>query len=649
MLGRAVLAAAAVVAVLVSLAVVSGNSTSAAANASGGRKLRGPLKGGGRGGREAPSCRRPTPLDPKTVYNLGCRRFKWMCIDQQQFISYDPRYDPARSTERLPYFDVTDIVYNWPNPWGNGDKFLRGRGLPVPPVEIRANSSQEPSPDLQHPRFNSCVFPLVLWQSITSITFITTINNNIPLTIILSPSSTSPSLSSSYQRRPSNGGKWRNRPRWMFNVGEVFEASYVRLYDEFMAGRVDPRMTLVMATPHGLRLPPFVSLFFNALFEPQVTTLADLSRRPVGCPSSSGCSSSSSQAIKVGSNDITTSNSSSTTSSTTSYSSSSRSLQSPPRSTSPPAGEEYPVRCFEKLYMCKVKNRKDSGGGHCAAGTHLLHHYHSRGQLPLVTDLFDAEGADRDTLKVVLASRPNATGRAILNEDELLYECNRLDLDLNLDLGSGLETETNAEVESRRATAAAAAAGPLSSRNRWRRRVKCVVHVFGRDLLYDLALAKVCMCRTAAAADGHLRKSTMIQVTDVLVATHGAAGYHSFYMSAGSSLVEVMPYKFPAQWANQYYAKMLEYEKKAANSLPSDFEDSAVFRNEFLHRERHVRLPWGALRRHLISIAQVSGRPMSYKDVYIAGKHSISDTLKLVPSVPDTEGKGWLSYTGPTS
>eukprot|EP00198_Chlamydomonas_reinhardtii_P005594 XP_001694930.1 predicted protein [Chlamydomonas reinhardtii] len=73
------------------------------------------------------------------------------------------------------------------------------------------------------------------------------------------------------------------------------------------------------------------------------------------------------------------------------------------------------------------------------------------------------------------------------------------------------------------------------------KRVKCVAHVFGRDIMYDLALA---------------------QAIDVLVATHGAAGYHSFFMSRGASFVEVMPFHFTPQWANIYYARMLENDKK---------------------------------------------------------------------------------------
>ena len=46
------------------------------------------------------------------------------------------------------------------------------------------------------------------------------------------------------------------------------------------------------------------------------------------------------------------------------------------------------------------------------------------------------------------------------------------------------------------------------------------------------------------------------------MATHGAAGYHSFFMSRGASFVEVLPLGFGAKWANVYYARMLELDKK---------------------------------------------------------------------------------------
>ena len=47
---------------------------------------------------------------------------------------------------------------------GNGDKFERGKDIHVPGVVIRVNTSEEASPDLQHPVFSACTRPIVLWQ-----------------------------------------------------------------------------------------------------------------------------------------------------------------------------------------------------------------------------------------------------------------------------------------------------------------------------------------------------------------------------------------------------------------------------------------------------------------------------------------------------
>ena len=46
---------------------------------------------------------------------------------------------------------------------GNGDKFTNGRNLKPSPFVLRANTSEEASPDLQSPVFSRCTHPLVLW------------------------------------------------------------------------------------------------------------------------------------------------------------------------------------------------------------------------------------------------------------------------------------------------------------------------------------------------------------------------------------------------------------------------------------------------------------------------------------------------------
>lgn len=56
-----------------------------------------------------------------------------MCIDQQQFVTYDPAFDPRVSTAKPPQFDVKDMVYNWPNPTGAQGPGSTGAGCNVTP------------------------------------------------------------------------------------------------------------------------------------------------------------------------------------------------------------------------------------------------------------------------------------------------------------------------------------------------------------------------------------------------------------------------------------------------------------------------------------------------------------------------------------
>ncbi|KAG2488926.1 hypothetical protein HYH03_012548 [Edaphochlamys debaryana] len=499
----------------------------AAALANTGASL-GPGRGGGGGGpgagagalqrrrSAAGSCVAPKPLSQVLLNRWGCQQYRWMCVDQQQFITYDPKYNPRLSRDKPLKFDVKEMVYNWPNPWGNGDKFEAGRDIRIPHVVIRANTSEECCEDLQRPAFSACTSPIVVWQ------------------------------------------------RWLYNVGEVFETSYNHMHAAFREGLYDPAHTLVVATPHGLRLPGFAGVFFESVFNYKVTSLAEFSERPRGEPEPSGATA-----------------------------------------------EGVRHRCFEVVTLCKFRNRKDDGTS--AAGEHLLQHYADR--LPPVGAAFGAKGADQDRsgLRVVIASRPNATGRAILNEEELLEACNGLDL-------------KDATVKE---ALRGGPGGGLASVSR----LVCIAHVFGRDIFYDMALAKA---------------------TDVLVATHGAAGYHSFMMPRGSSLVEVLPLRFNHQWAEGYYAKMLELDKKVfywsiwihdpANSAASAFESSDVFRHEFTHREHHVRLPWSALRQHLLGILRVGGDPASYKAAYVSGDHAINDSGQPVEHRPKVGRNGWEHF-----
>lgn len=59
-------------------------------------------------------------------------------------------------------------------------------------------------------------------------------------------------------------------------------------------------------------------------------------------------------------------------------------------------------------------------------------------------------------------------------------------------------------------------------------------------------------------------------------------------------------------------------------------------------RERHVRLPWPALRHHLDLIAYVGGDPERYREAYHSGAMYISDTMeRLHVRLKFPEGVGW--------
>eukprot|EP00198_Chlamydomonas_reinhardtii_P005593 XP_001694929.1 predicted protein [Chlamydomonas reinhardtii] len=450
----------------------------------------------------------PRPLPDNLFEEWQCKEFRKMCVDQQQFVSYDPRHYGPEAVP-LPGYDVHEVVYNLPNPYGNGDKFKTGTALHVAPVEVRrAVPAEEACPDLQRPVFSACTHPLVLWQS-------------------------------------GGGGG-----------GD--------------GGGLDPALSLVVATPHGLRLPAYWQLLAGPFFRRQVTSLAEFSARLHVRQGGSGDAAAAAAA--------------------------------PQRSNA--TAEGLHVRCFERLTMCRVVKRKRYRT--TAAGAHLLRHYRDR--LPAVSDLFDVEGGDADTLKVVIASRSNATSRSFLNEKELLDACNRLDpgeayraASMN---GTSSHSNSSSSSSSNGSSKRLQGARPVF------RRLKCVPHVFGRNPMYDLSLAKS---------------------LDVLVATHGAAGYHSFFMSRGASFVEVLPLGFGAKWANVYYARMLELDKKV-------FYWAIYIRNSS-NAEDSALQTWPTFRK------AIGASPAAYKAAYAAGRHVISDGLKRLPHRPKVNDSGWVNYT----
>eukprot|EP00798_Chlamydomonas_sp_ICE-L_P023260 gene23260-30488_t len=161
---------------------------------------------------------------------MGCLTLNDVCFDQQEIITYDPRYNPTLSLEKPPTFDVTDMYFNWPSHLGNGDKFHRGHNLPCSPVNIRANTSEEVCEGMRGtpPDFEQCIAPVVLWS------------------------------------------------RWPFNVGETYGELYMRLAHAVQNG-MSTDFAPVVATPHGLKIPTYTKIFLDSVFNRIPISLADMS------------------------------------------------------------------------------------------------------------------------------------------------------------------------------------------------------------------------------------------------------------------------------------------------------------------------------------------------------------------------------------
>lgn len=112
---------------------------------------------------------------------------------------------------------------------------------------------------------------------------------------------------------------------------------------------------------------------------------------------------------------------------------------------------------------------------------------------------------DDAVLKVVFAVRSKShkdIGRVLVNEDELIDQCNRPEMIFTN--GTSIF-----------------------------RRVRCFRHIFGVDNLYDIWL---------------------VRQSDVVVGVHGSALTNAMFMRRGSALIELRPYGFSGResWPNIY-------------------------------------------------------------------------------------------------
>ena len=342
-------------------------------------------------------------------------------------IADEPRFQPSLSSQRPPKFDVSEMWFNWPNPTGNGDKFITGHNLHYPPVVIRANTSEEASSDLLHPTF-SCQVPLVIWN------------------------------------------------RWPYNIAEAFGNTYARLLNSLLVSKglkslaeIDDiseasfpsHFIPIMATPHGLKIPPYMHVFSKALFPGHpLMSLADMSSR-------------SDPSLNSG------------------------------------KSEENLERCYQSMHLCRFQNRYDRG---LVTAARLL----ANNLASDIKEAVMAAGLEKfwtgpsvdNAMKVIIASRPpDSASRTVLNEEELLTECNAWKPS---DGGSSFSS------------------------------ARCVSYRFGSN--------------RGSGKDGEslLIDIGIVQGADVLVCLHGAACLNSYFMSKGSG-------EFMIQSDTSSYKTLLHY------------------------------------------------------------------------------------------
>ncbi|GAB4813596.1 hypothetical protein N2152v2_000642 [Parachlorella kessleri] len=103
-----------------------------------------------------------------------------VCADQQSLVLFDAKYraDTWRRRVCLPEFRTDEAKYKFPWRTQSTSEALATEELHLPPLDVRAASSSEATPDLQHPNFAADTIPLLLyptWQE----NYSHTISNNI--------------------------------------------------------------------------------------------------------------------------------------------------------------------------------------------------------------------------------------------------------------------------------------------------------------------------------------------------------------------------------------------------------------------------------------------------------------------------------------
>ncbi|EFJ44164.1 hypothetical protein VOLCADRAFT_118856, partial [Volvox carteri f. nagariensis] len=109
------------------------------------------------------NCSAPTPLIDPTRNIFDCRILRDVCVDQGVIIYQDSRFHPWTSEHRLPYFNITDILWNTPSVLGIGDKWRNGKNKYQFPL-MRPWHHMEESEDVRRPVFSNCTTPLLFFH-----------------------------------------------------------------------------------------------------------------------------------------------------------------------------------------------------------------------------------------------------------------------------------------------------------------------------------------------------------------------------------------------------------------------------------------------------------------------------------------------------
>ena len=270
-------------------------------------------------------------------------------------------------------------------------------------------------------------------------------------------------------------------------------------------------------------------------------------------------------------------------------------------------------KCFQTLVMCKIPGewhwtgRVDMNTGYWEmnkgfirpnwdAAKSFLDFYRKMGQLPAInlSDLPKSINTiSRDNrkekkgrrLRVVIARRPNATRRTILNIDETLDWCNSW----------------------RPSSQSSAFTG-----------ADCIAYSFDELLL----------------------SAALMEHTDILIGVHGAAVVNALFMPLGSSVIEVRPLDFAGLWPNHYLRKMLAVTdhnesvfwwglniKNRTNSAKGEEErlGGSMGNSWTWTRDRHVRIELRMIERMFNEILKVDRDAKRYQEAAWQGQHYIDD------------------------